>query len=165
MILSHGQSFIERGFSINKEISDNNLQGKSLLTQRFIYEHFTSENIVLHEYVIPQALRKSCNLANGRYKLGLEDSKKETVETEKSKKQKLKLEEIANVKKSKLAVQETIESLNKGIEKDLAEAEQKRDFTLLSKANNFRIPVKDKQQTLSDLTNAQKKLEEELKLV
>ena len=165
MILSLGQSFIERGFSINKEISDNNLQGKSLLTQRFIYEHFTSENIVLHEYVIPQALRKSCNLANGRYKLGLEDSKKETVETEKSKKQKLKLEEIANVKKSKLAVQETIESLNKGIEKDLAEAEQKRDFTLLSKANNFRIPVKDKQQTLSDLTNAQKKLEEELKLV
>ena len=94
---------------------------------------------MLHEYVIPQALRKSCKLANGRYKLGLEDSKKETVETEKSKKQKLKLEEIANVKKSKLAVQETIESLNKGIEKDLAEAEQKRDFTLLSKANKLII--------------------------
>ena len=88
---------------------------------------------MLHEYVIPQT-----NLANGRYKLGLEDGKKETVETEKSRKRKLKLEEIANVKKSKLAVQKTIESLNKGIEKYLAEAQEKRDFTLLSKGNAFR---------------------------
>ena len=77
----------------------------------------------------------------------------------------MKLEEIANVKKSKLAVQETIESLNKGIEKYLAEGEEKRDFTLLSKTNAFRNSVKDKQETLSDSTNAQKKLEEELKLV
>ena len=94
-----------------------------------------------------------------------DDSKRETVEREKSRKQKLKLEEIANVKKNKLAVQETIESLNKSTEKYLAEAEEKRDFTLLSKANAFRNSVKDKQQTLTDLTNAQKKLEEELKLV
>ena len=88
---------------------------------------------MLHEYVIPQT-----NLANRRYKLDLEDSKKETVETEKSRKQKLKLEEIANMKKSKLAVQKTIESLNKGIEKYLAEAQEKRDFTLLVKGNAFR---------------------------
>ena len=58
MILSHGQSSIEFGFSINKEILDNNLQEKLLISQCFIYDHFTSENIVLHEYVIPQALKK-----------------------------------------------------------------------------------------------------------
>ena len=50
--------------------------------------------------VIPQALKRSYKLANGRYKLALEYSKKETVETEKSGKRKLKLEEIANVKKA-----------------------------------------------------------------
>ena len=93
--------------------------------------------------------------------MALEDSKKETVETEESIKRKLKLAEIANFKKSKLAVQEAIESLNKGIEKYLAKAEKKRDFTL-SKANTFRNSVKDKQQTLTDF---QKKLEEESKLV
>ena len=69
--------------------------------------------------------------------MSLEDSKKETVETEKSRKRILKLEAIANVKKSKLAVQKTIESLNKGIEKYLAEAQEKRDLTLLSKGNAF----------------------------
>ena len=58
MILSHEQSSIESGFSINKEILNNNLLEKSLRSQRLIYEHFTSENIVLHEYIIPQALKK-----------------------------------------------------------------------------------------------------------
>ena len=76
MILSHEQSSIELGFSINKEILDNNLQEKSLISQRLIYGHFTSENTVLHEYGIPQALKKSCELANRRYKLTLEDNKK-----------------------------------------------------------------------------------------
>ena len=97
--------------------------------------------------------------------MDLEDRKKETVETKKSRKRKLKLEEIANVKKCKLALQETIESLNKDIEKYLGEAEEKRDFTLLSKANAFRNSVKDKQQILTDLTTSQKNLEEELKLL
>ena len=50
--------------------------------------------------VIPQSLKKGCMLANGRYKLAFEDSKKETVEMEKSRKRKLKLEKIANVKKA-----------------------------------------------------------------
>ena len=84
MILSHGQSSIERGFTISKEIVDNNLQEKSLISQHLIRDHFASKNIVLHEYKIPQALKKSCKLANVRYKLALEDSKKENAETEKS---------------------------------------------------------------------------------
>ena len=52
---------------------------------------------MFHEFVIPKTLKKSFKLANGRSKLDLEYSKKETVETEKSRKRKLKLEEIANV--------------------------------------------------------------------
>ena len=52
------KSSIERGFSINKEILDNNLQEKLQISQRLICDHFTSENIVLREYVIPQALKK-----------------------------------------------------------------------------------------------------------
>ena len=58
MILLHGQSSIERGFSIKKEILGNNLQEKSLISQCLLHDHFTSENIVLHDHVIPQALKK-----------------------------------------------------------------------------------------------------------
>ena len=96
MILSHGKSSIEHSFSINKKILDSNLQENSLITQRLIYNDFTSENIVLDEYVIPQALKKSCKLANGRYKLALEDSKKETVEKEKITKTKIEIRRSSN---------------------------------------------------------------------
>ena len=59
---------------------------------------------------------------------------------EKSRKWKLKLEQIAKVKKYKLAVQETIESLNKGNGKYPVESEEKTDFSLLLllKVNAFR---------------------------
>ena len=58
MILSHGQSSIERGFTINKETLDNKLQEKSPISQCLIYDHSALENFVLHEYVISQALKK-----------------------------------------------------------------------------------------------------------
>ena len=48
MILSHEQSSIERGFSVNKEILDSNLRERALISQRLVYDHFTSENIALH---------------------------------------------------------------------------------------------------------------------
>ena len=36
MLLSHGKSSTERNFSIDKEILDNNLQEKSLISQSLI---------------------------------------------------------------------------------------------------------------------------------
>lgn len=101
MILSHGQNSIEPGFLTNKEILDNNWLKKVLISQRLIYHHFTSENIVIHEYIVPPGLKDSCKLANGRYKLVLEGSNKETVDLEKCRYWKVRLEEITNVKKQK----------------------------------------------------------------
>ena len=37
-IISHGQSFTERGFSINKEINDCNMLEESLICQRIVYD-------------------------------------------------------------------------------------------------------------------------------
>ena len=51
MILSHGQSSIECGFTINKEILDDSLQEKSLISEHLIYDNVTSENIVLMNFL------------------------------------------------------------------------------------------------------------------
>ena len=37
-IISHGQSFTERGFSINKEINNCNMLEESLICQRIVYD-------------------------------------------------------------------------------------------------------------------------------
>ena len=36
--LSHSHSFTERGFSINKEVVDDNMKGKSLISQQILYD-------------------------------------------------------------------------------------------------------------------------------
>ena len=44
-VLSHGQSAVERGFSINKELLVENLQEKSLVSQRMVYDHINSDKL------------------------------------------------------------------------------------------------------------------------
>ena len=71
-VLSHGQSFTERGFSINKEVLDVNMQEKSLISQRIVYDTIQScyDGKVLDFQVTPE-LHKSCRLAHQKKKLEL----------------------------------------------------------------------------------------------
>ena len=39
---SYGHNFTERGFSINKEVLDDNMQEKSLISQRIVYDTIQS---------------------------------------------------------------------------------------------------------------------------
>ena len=41
-VLSHDQSFTKRGFSINKEVFDDNMQEKSLISQTIVYDTIQS---------------------------------------------------------------------------------------------------------------------------
>ena len=41
-VLSHGQSFAERDFSIKKEVVDDNMKKKSLIPQRIVYDTIQS---------------------------------------------------------------------------------------------------------------------------
>ena len=76
-MLSHGQSAVERGFSINKELLVDNLQEKSLVSQRMVYDHIKSYKITIHGYELPSDLLKSYKLSNRRYNAALEDAKKQ----------------------------------------------------------------------------------------
>ena len=76
-VLSHGQSAVERGFSINKELSVENLQEKLLMSKRMVYDHINSNRINIHQYELPSNLLKSCKLFNHRYNAALEETKKQ----------------------------------------------------------------------------------------
>ena len=59
--LSHGQSNVERGFSVNKEILQENLKEKSLVAQRILYHTLKVSNVKLDQFVIKPDLRKVAN--------------------------------------------------------------------------------------------------------
>ena len=61
-IFSHGQSFTGRGFSVNKEIVDYNMEEKSLKSQRLVHDTINNGNAKLTDFQITPASRKSCLL-------------------------------------------------------------------------------------------------------
>ena len=66
-ILSHGQSSVERGFSVNKEVLQDNLQETSLISQRLVYDTLQSNNTKPQKFVITKDLRKSSMLCMRSY--------------------------------------------------------------------------------------------------
>ena len=66
-IMSHGQRFTERGFSINKEVNDYNMLEESLTCQRVVYDALQACGKEIYEIEIDQELRKSC-LSYQKYK-------------------------------------------------------------------------------------------------
>ena len=91
---------------------------------------------------------KSCQLAHSRYVATLEKKRDTTVSQEKSLKWELKLEEIAEVKEKKRALEAAIKSFVTDIEEYSIVAE-KENLTLLTEANSFRVTVSQKKETSS----------------
>ena len=161
-VLSHGQSAVERGFSI-KELLVDNLQEKSLVSQRMVYDHIKSNKITIHGYELPSDLLKSCKLSNRRYNAALEDAKKQEKVDMVARKRKLIDEEIQVVKKKKDEVIKCIEVLKTDADKLSIEAEEKRNLDLLTKANSFRKTILEKEKVLKDLKDSIIKMEESKK--
>ena len=47
-LLSHGQATIERGFSVNQEVQEVNMEELSLISQRMVYDEVSSLNVKVH---------------------------------------------------------------------------------------------------------------------
>ena len=124
-VLSYGQSAIERGFSVNKDLLVKNLGEQSLIGQHLICDYFTSLDTNIYEYVIPNNLVKSCKLAYSNYKIALEQTKENTKACENNRKRKLKVDEIVEVEKQRDSIALCIETLDKDIAQYCLEAEQK----------------------------------------
>jgi hypothetical protein len=65
LILSHGQSSIERGFSDNKKLLKDNMSEHTLITYRRAYDGLKSEKTPVYECV-SKALLESCRHASQR---------------------------------------------------------------------------------------------------
>ena len=90
--LSHGQAAAERGFSVNREIIVENLQQKSLISQRLVYGYITVKYASsLYEYAIPNAFLLECKSSHAKYVQFLEDQKKANERAEKSRKRTLNI--------------------------------------------------------------------------
>ena len=91
LTLSHRQAAVERGFSVNKEVPNPNLQEISLREIRLIYSSLSTEKTKLTEFHISEELLFSCNHASNRYKMHMIEKKTEKEDKVKGKKRKEEL--------------------------------------------------------------------------
>ena len=114
--LSHGQSQVERGSNVNKEILLEG--GISQRSAYYIWSHWVWKH-KFQDFKFTNELVKSCKVANQRYTIALEGNKLSVIENEKKVKRKLIDDEINDVKKRKLDLDTCVETLKKDANKFL----------------------------------------------
>ena len=102
--ISHGQSQIERGFSINREVTIENLENKSLCAQRLVYDALKCCKKDIHDIEITTKMVTSCKTARSRYVIALEEAKKSRENEIVNNKRKLIADEIDSVKRKRMEV-------------------------------------------------------------
>lgn len=151
--INHGQAFTERGFSINKHITDTNMEEDSLIAQRLIYDVLQKHDGDVSEYPITKDLRKSCRQAHSRMVLDKEKKKLEVERSDQQLKRKSKQDEIATVKKRKFELEKVVVTLKDALMKEAIASgtcgNKVREHA--TKAAAFAKELKEKEETLKEL--------------
>ena len=112
LILSHGNTIVVSGFSINQLILDVNMKKQSLVTQRIVYEEVMNEGGPIKADTNSNMI-KSVRLASNRYKFALEENKQKQTEGEKRQEERKRITKEIN--EATAAKKRTLDSINRTI--------------------------------------------------
>ncbi|KAF4114245.1 hypothetical protein G5714_004468 [Onychostoma macrolepis] len=143
LLLSHGQASVERGFSINRQIEDDNLSEDSYVAQRCILDHLRAVGGTKN-VTIDKPLLMSVGGARQRYITHLEDMRRKRDDKEKNTKRKYVLDEIEELKMKKKRLKDDTDALETSADKLAFEAEKTGKLTLIAKSNSLRKGAKEK---------------------
>ena len=154
LLLSHGQASVERGFSVNKELSTVNMAQKTLVAQRHITDHLSHVGGVL-KVELSKKLLISAACSRQKYVAHLAEEKEKDLKAKRVEKRKRDMEEVDGLKERKKRATELKECLDKQANQayDAMEktnkAKEMRD--LAAKGNALRKSSSDKQAEIEDL--------------
>ena len=112
LVLHNGQAEVERGFSINKYIMEDNMSELSLLSRRLVKDYLRSNSLESHEVDICSGMVSAVQQSSSQYLLFLKE-KKEKEQTEAVSKKKNAIRHELNVyKKEKELKEKTFKTLN-----------------------------------------------------
>ena len=101
------------------------------MNQRLLYDTINYVVTELNDFEISNDLLKSCKLAHSGYAQALEKQKEDQVVENKSLKRNLIQEEITEIKRKKMLVEELIKVMDGDVENLCVQTKEKGDLTLL----------------------------------
>ncbi|XP_065665582.1 uncharacterized protein LOC136087006 [Hydra vulgaris] len=162
LILSHGQAQVERGFSSNKSLVDDNMSTDTIISLRSIQDYLTFYGLMAHEVEITKDLLYSCKQARKRY---FDDQRSKALSAEKAEKIEAKQKVIEDIEIVNTEIRQAlsmIENLKKSsdeigfrAEKRIALDDIKAD---ISKSNALKRAAFEKQESLEKLYVKKKNL-------
>jgi len=136
LILSHGQSCVQTGFSDNKDILSNNKQDETLISYQMAYDGIKNQDGPMEDSVKKELLL-SCQHAHARYQSCLNHKKKTEAVSQKEKRKKGVQEELQSSRK-KERLEKMVQELTKEADKLALETETKHKMDLLVKSSAMR---------------------------
>jgi hypothetical protein len=167
--LFHGQAAVERGFSINSAMLLPNMKELSLTSRRLVKDYLVSQHLKPHKVFIPTELIQSVRSSHLKYKIYLENKRKEREEKIEDTQLSLLNADISTLKDRKTVLQELWANYNKEFVERTKKAAEQTDFTkmrvYLTKGNDLKRKAEDNEdeiskigETLSGLLVKRKKL-------
>ena len=139
--LCHGQDQVERGFNINKKTLQENLQKKSLVGGRIVYDTLNNCGKSGHDFVITNGLILSCKSTYSKYINELTKKKENITTIRNNKKRKSFFKQITESKHQKMSLENCNEKMEKDTDKYLTDAEENKDIQLLATGYKLRKAV------------------------
>jgi len=134
LILSHGQSAVERGFSDNKEIMQDNMSEHTVVNFRRAYDGLKAEKKPIQECIC-KALLDSCKHVSQRYRVHLDETKKEDKKQKEVKERKETSRQIEEAKKKVKNLRKMGDRLVAEADDLAKEAKKKNNLSLLVNIN------------------------------
>ena len=144
LILSHGQSDIERGFSVNKDIATANMKEETIVAYRKVYDGVKQRQCSVYEFPVNPLILDSCRHVRIRFQIYLDKTKKAETECIAQKKRKAIDADLKDSKIKKHKLEVLVKQPCDEADTLSTDAEKKNKMSILVKANALREKAKQK---------------------
>jgi len=151
LLLSRGQATVETGFSVNRQVDDDNLHADTFCCRRLICDAVAYYGGI---YAIDTS-----SSAWHKYQLDVEQKKTDAMKDTVTRKRKAVDDEIQSLKRRKLELSTDVDSLTASADQLAEKAESSRDMSILMKSNAMYKVCKEK---TAEMTELDKQLAEKL---
>ena len=158
LILSCGQAFTERGFSMNKNILKDNMQDNTIVGRRFVKGYLTSNDVDPHTIPITSAMMTEVKKSNMRYELDREEKRKQNKSSEEDSQKQLLSSEIKCITEQCHMLTDTVYTLNNKFVKLADKAEKENDIKYLIEGNALKRKAIEKTDQLAALVRRKEEL-------
>ena len=149
--MSHSHTFVERGFSLNKNILAENMEKLTIQSRRLIKDHLFSSKLSPHSLDMSNKILQHVKNSRQRHDNHLQENRDKKQQHAKNEQKSIVESEIKDIKGKMQDVQKIIKGLGEIFFDFVEDAKKKKGFLLLSAENALKRKDEEAKQDMAKL--------------